>query len=129
MTINSNRTMEAMYKLAPVWKNLINIGPLTKPRDVPSRPSFSCSSSLSSSSSSSVPPPLASGVRLCQINFVIINFYFLFLFRCYYNVTYIFIFLLTLLLAEENFRLIIILFSKDESSISFSDATSTLYSG
>ncbi|KYM85734.1 hypothetical protein ALC53_04515 [Atta colombica] len=59
-----NRTIKAMYKLTPVWKNLINIGPLTMPRDVPSRPSFNFSGS-SSSSSSSVPPLLASGHLLC----------------------------------------------------------------
>ncbi|KYN28010.1 hypothetical protein ALC57_02587, partial [Trachymyrmex cornetzi] len=59
-----NRTVRAMHKLAPVWKNLINIGPLTRPRDVPSRPSFNFSGS-SSSSSSSVPPLLASGHLLC----------------------------------------------------------------
>jgi len=53
-----------MYKLVPVWKNLINIGPLTIPRDVPSRLLYNRFSGSSSSSSSSV-PPLASVVRLC----------------------------------------------------------------
>lgn len=63
VNIKSNKSVAARHKLAPVWKYLINIGPLTVPREVPSKPSLNFSAS-SSSSSSSVPPLLASGVRL-----------------------------------------------------------------